>query len=186
VRSEKPGNRGIYRMKNIVLTGFMGTGKSEVGKLLAKQLGFAFIDADAEIEKITGMTISDIFSSRGEPAFREIESEVILSLAGNEKAVISTGGGAVLRQVNMDNLRKKGVIVCLEASAETIFKRTAGNDDRPLLKTDDRLAKIKEMLAARRPFYERADIMIDTECKSPMEISGEIIEEMRSYEKSNR
>jgi shikimate kinase len=170
-------------MKNIVLTGFMGTGKTEVGRMLAKKLGYSFLDADAEIEKTTGMTIAAIFSGRGEPAFRDIESAVILSLSGYDSAVISTGGGAVLRKENMDNLHRKGVIVCLEASAATIFSRTEDNDDRPLLMAEDRLARIKEMLAARRPYYEKADIMVDTEGKVPMEIADEIMEEMRSYEK---
>jgi shikimate kinase len=170
-------------MKNIVLTGFMGTGKSEVGRVLAKKLGYSFIDADAEIEKTAGMTISEIFSSRGEQAFRDIESAVILSLSMLERAVISTGGGAVLRQENMDHLRRKGVIACLEASAATILGRTEGSDDRPLLRAEDRLARIKEMLAQRRPYYEKADIMVDTEGKSPMAIADEIMEEMRSYEK---
>jgi shikimate kinase len=170
-------------MKNIVLTGFMGTGKTEVGRILAKKLGYSFIDSDSEIEKTTGITIAAIFSGRGEPAFRDIESAVILSLSGHDKAVISTGGGSVLRQENIDNLRRKGVIVCLEASATTILGRTDGSDDRPLLRAEDRLARIKEMLAERRPYYEKADIMVDTEGKSPMEIADEIMEEMRSYEK---
>jgi shikimate kinase len=85
-------------MENIVLTGFMGTGKTEVGRMLAKKLGYSFIDSDAEIEKTAGMVISAIFRDLGEAAFRDIESAVILSLAGHERAVISTGGGAVLRQ----------------------------------------------------------------------------------------
>jgi shikimate kinase len=172
-------------MKNIVLTGFMGTGKTEVGRILAKKTGYSFTDSDAEIEKTAGMTISEIFGKLGEPAFRDIESAVILSLSGHERAVISTGGGAVLRQENMDNLRGKGVIVCLEASAATILGRTEGSDDRPLLNAEDRLARIKEMLAERRPYYEKADIMVDTEGKSPMEIADGIMEEMRSYEKGN-
>lgn len=162
-------------MKNIVLVGFMGTGKTEVGKILSKKLGYALIDADTEIEKRQNTTITEIFRQQGEPAFRDIEAEVIKQLSGLKKNVISTGGGAVLRQENIDNLRANGVLVCLSATPETILQRTSVNNDRPLLQTENPLQKIKELLAYRRPYYEKADIMIDTENKNPLEIAEEII-----------
>jgi len=162
-------------MKNIVLVGFMGTGKTEVGKILSKKLGYALIDADTEIEKKQNTTITEIFRQQGEPAFRDIEAEVIKQLSGLKKNVISTGGGAVLRQENIDNLRANGVIVCLSATPETILQRTSVNNDRPLLQTENPLQKIKELLEYRRPYYEKADIMIDTENKSPLEVAEEII-----------
>jgi shikimate kinase len=143
------------------------------------------IDVDNEIEKVQRMKIAAIFREYGEPAFRDIESAVIKKLSEREGAVISTGGGAVLRQENMDNLRNKGVIVCLTASARTIFERTKRNKSRPLLSVEDPLAKIKELLAFRQPYYEKADIMIDTEGRSPLEVAGEIITGMRVYGKSN-
>ncbi|HCL82252.1 MAG TPA: shikimate kinase, partial [Nitrospiraceae bacterium] len=149
-------------MKNIVLTGFMGTGKTEVGRILAQKLGYTLVDADTEIEKEQKTTITEIFKQYGEPKFREIESGVIKRLSEMEKAVISTGGGAVLKQENMDNLRKRGVIFCLTASPETILERTSINNDRPLLQVENPLQKIKELLEFRRPYYEKADIMIDT------------------------
>ncbi len=163
-------------MKNIVLTGFMGTGKTEVGRILSRKLGYVLVDADTEIEKEQGMTITDIFKQYGEPKFRDIEADVIRRLSEMENAVISTGGGAVLRQDNMDNLRKNGVVICLTASPETILKRTSNNNDRPLLQVEDPLKKIKELLEFRKPYYEKADIMIDTEGKSPIEVAEEIIE----------
>ncbi|WP_333654172.1 shikimate kinase [Dissulfurispira sp.] len=163
-------------MKNIVLTGFMGTGKTEVGRILSRKLGYVLVDADTEIEKEQGITITEIFKQYGEPKFREIESNVIKRLSEIKNAVISTGGGAVLRQENMDNLRKNGVIICLTASPETILKRTSNNNDRPLLQVDNPLQKIKELLEFRKPYYEKADIMIDTEGKSPIEVAEEIIE----------
>ncbi len=163
-------------MKNIVLTGFMGTGKTEAGRILSQRLGYALVDADTEIEKEQGMAITEIFKQYGEPKFREIESDVIRRLSEMEDTVISTGGGAVLRQENMDNLRKKSVIVCLTASPETILKRTSNNNDRPLLQVEDPLQKIKELLEFRKPYYEKADIMIDTEGKSPLQVAEEIIE----------
>jgi shikimate kinase len=167
-------------MKNIVLTGFMGTGKTEVGRILSRKLGYALVDADTEIEKEQGMTITEIFKQYGEPKFREIESNVIKRLSETKNAVISTGGGAVLRQENMDNLGKNGVIVCLTASPETILKRTGNNNDRPLLQVENPLQKIKELLEFRRPYYEKADIMIDTEGKSPLEVADEIIEKIKT------
>ncbi|HMK55885.1 MAG TPA: shikimate kinase [Dissulfurispiraceae bacterium] len=162
--------------KNIVLTGFMGAGKTEVGRILARRLGYALVDVDDEIEKEQGMKISDIFSRFGEPAFRDIESAMINRLSQGASMVISTGGGAVLRQENIDRLRSKGVIVCLTASAETIFRRTKRNNDRPLLKVEDPLGKIKELLASRQHCYEKADMSVDTEEKTPSEVAGEIIE----------
>ncbi len=168
-------------VKNIVLAGFMGTGKTEVGRVLAQRLGYVLVDVDDEIEKEQKMKISDIFGRSGEPAFRDIESAMIKKLAQLGKAVISTGGGAVLRQENIDSLRSKGVLVCLTASAETIFDRTKRSNDRPLLKVDDPLGKIKELLALRRPCYQKADIAIETEDKTPVEVAEEIIEKVRSY-----
>jgi shikimate kinase len=172
-------------MKNIALTGFMGTGKTEVGKTLAKRLGYVFVDVDSEIEKKSGMKITEIFSRDGEPAFRDIEEETISLISDGDRLVISTGGGAVMRQKNMDNLRKKGIVVCLSASSATIMHRTRGSKDRPLINVENPLARIQELLAVRQPYYEKADITVDTESKSPVQIADEIIEEMKAYEKSN-
>ncbi len=165
--------------KNIVLTGFMGTGKTAVGRELARMLGMGFVELDEEIERAEGMKIKDIFSRFGEPYFRDKETEMVKRFAAQEGVVISTGGGVVLRQENMDALREKGIIVCLWASPETILQRTSTSDDRPLLNVDDPLKKIKELLEYRRPFYEKADIMIDTEGKSPHEIAKEIVQKIR-------
>lgn len=162
-------------MKNIVLTGFMGTGKTEVGRELARLLGWRFIDADEEIVKARGMSISEIFSSLGEPAFRDIETAVIREISRQRNVVISTGGGAVLRHENMESLRGNGIIVNLTATAETILRRTSGNNERPLLRVEDPLGKIKELLGQRRPYYEQADIVVDTEDAAPREIAEEIL-----------
>jgi shikimate kinase len=165
-------------VKNIALTGFMGAGKSEVGRALARKLGYSFLDIDSEIEKSCGMKINDIFKTHGESAFRDMESEAIGSAAEGDRLVIATGGGAVLRQENMDSLRKKGVIVCLKASPRTIMHRIRGNKDRPLLNVEDPLARVRELLAARQPYYDKADIIVDTENKSPLQIADEIIGEI--------
>lgn len=167
-------------MKNVVLAGFMGTGKTEVGRELARLLDTKLIDVDAEIERSLKMTINEIFKQFGEPGFREIETGVIKKISENKNIIISTGGGAVLKQENMDIFRKNGIIVCLTAAPETILKRTSNNTERPLLQVENPLGKIKELLSYRKPFYEKADVIIDTEGKTPLQIAEEIIEKIRN------
>jgi shikimate kinase len=166
-------------MKNIILTGFMGTGKTAVGRELSRLLNMNLIDVDTEIEKSQRMTINEIFKQFGEPKFREIETEMIRKLSKQKDVIISTGGGAVLRQENMDVLRKQGVIICLMASPETILKRTSRNTNRPLLQVEDPFGKIQELLNFRKPFYEKADIIINTEGKTPLQIAEEIIDKIK-------
>ena len=165
-------------MKNIVLTGFMGTGKSEVARELSRLSGLRLIDIDREIESSQQRTISDIFRQDGEEYFRQIETAAIVHFSAIEGAIISTGGGAVLKEENLQALRVNGTIFCLTASPETILERTEGDTDRPLLPSEDRLEKIAELLASRRPFYERSGVMIDTEGKTPLEIAYEIMGNM--------
>lgn len=165
-------------MKNIVLTGFMGVGKTEVGRELSTILGWKLIDVDDEIVKSKKMSINEIFSRFGEPAFRDMETEMIKKVSRKKNVIISTGGGAVLRQENMEFLKTGGVVVCLTARPETILKRTSRNRERPLLQVEDPLQRIHDLLESRGPFYEKADIMIDTEGKSPFGIAGEILERM--------
>lgn len=167
-------------MKNIVLTGFMGAGKTEVGRELSNILGWKVIDVDDEIVRERGTTINEIFERFGEHAFREIETEMIRRVSQNRNVIISTGGGAVLREENMSTLRKNGVIIFLAVTAETVLRRTSGNDERPLLKVEDPLERIRELLEFRRPYYEKADIMIDTEGKTPRLIAEEILERTSS------
>ena len=166
-------------MKNIILTGFMGTGKTAVGRRLAMLLNMELMDVDTEIEKSQQMTINEIFRQVGEPRFREIETEMIQKLSERKDVIISTGGGAVLKQKNMDALRKQGIIISLMASPQTILKRTSHNSNRPLLKVEDPFEKIKELLNFRKPFYEKADILIDTEDKTPLQIAEEIIDKIK-------
>jgi shikimate kinase len=157
----------------------MGTGKTAVGRELSAMLGMRLIDIDAEIERSQKMTINDIFKNYGEARFREIESEIIKRFSEEKNLIISTGGGAVLKSVNMDNLRKNGAIFCLKASPQTILERTKTSEDRPLLKVADPLSKIRELLDYRRPFYEEAGTMIETEGRTPIQIAEEIAEIMK-------
>ena len=157
----------------------MGSGKTAVGKELSRILDMKLIDVDTEIEKSEKITINEIFKQFGEPRFREIETDMIRKLSESKNTIISTGGGAVLKQENMDILRKNGVIVCLTASPETIFKRTSTNNDRPLLQVENPLERINELLNFRKPFYQKADVIIDTEGKTPLQIAEEIIEKVK-------
>jgi shikimate kinase len=165
-------------MKNIVLTGFMGTGKTAVAKELATLLRRNLIDVDTQIEKAQDMSIHEIFRQFGEHKFREIETEMVRKIARRRNVIISTGGGVVLRQENMDALRESGIIICLTASPETILKRTSMNSERPLLRVPNPRKKIRELLDFRNPFYAKADIMINTENKTPLQIAEEIIEKV--------
>lgn len=166
-------------MKNIVLTGFMGTGKSAVGRELARRLGMKLIELDEEIEKAEGITINEIFSRHGEQYFRDRETEIAKKFASIENIVISTGGGIVLRDENMEALREKGIIVCLTATPETIHKRTSTSDERPLLNMEDPLGRIRDLLEFRQPFYKKADIIVETDFLTPLEIADEIIDRLR-------
>lgn len=172
------GNKSRISNNNICLTGFMGTGKTAVALELAKITGRRIIDVDSEIEKTAGMTINDIFASMGEPRFREIETEEIKKAAAQNRVIISTGGGAVLKNENMELLRERGMVVCLRAGANAIFERIRHSAERPLLKVDDPLAKIKDLLAIREPFYRNCDLMINTEGKTPATVAREILEEI--------
>jgi shikimate kinase len=164
------------KARNIVLVGFMGTGKSAVGRELRRLTGFRLVDVDTEVELAEGMSINDIFGSRGEGAFRDAEAREIGRISEGRGQIISTGGGAVLREDNMEALAHSGAVVCLFAPAETIYQRTRRNSDRPLLQVDDPLEKIREMLRERQPYYEKADVTINTEGKNPFEIATEVLE----------
>jgi shikimate kinase len=166
-------------MKNLILTGFMGTGKTEVSRELARLLTMKLIDIDTEIVKSAKMSINQIFEQFGEQKFREMETEMIEKVSCEKNVIISTGGGAVLKQENMDALKKTGIVICLMATPETILQRTSGTSERPLLQVEKPLEKINELLNLRKPFYEKADMMIDTENKTPLQIAEEIIEKVR-------
>lgn len=149
-------------MKNIVLTGFMGAGKSVVGRILADRLGIEVIDTDDVIEKDSGMIISDIFQDYGEDYFRELERDAVKKVSEFNDHVIVTGGGVVINKVNIEYLRKNGVIVYLRATPEMLYQRVKDQTHRPLLQVENPLMKIKELLDIREPFYANHDIMIDT------------------------
>ncbi|TLM98589.1 shikimate kinase [bacterium] len=162
-------------MPNLVLTGFMGTGKTTVGKRVARELGMKFVDTDKEIEKITGLTVSEIFSGYGEVRFRSEELAAVRRLAQGDNQVIATGGGVVLNRENMTLLRANGVVVCLMATPEVIYERVRRKRNRPLLATADPEATINKLLQERDSYYRAADGVVDTSGKSPEKVRDEII-----------
>ncbi len=170
-------------MKNIVLTGFMGSGKSTVGRALSKRLGMGIVDTDELIEERMCMSINDVFSRHGEPGFRDIERRVVAEVSKLEGRVIITGGGVVLNKENMANLRRNGFIVYLHARPEVIYERVKHHRHRPLLNVDDPLKKIGELMEYRAPFYADNDISVDTSDKSAMEVVKEVIKALDARSK---
>jgi shikimate kinase len=166
-------------LRNIFLVGFMGAGKTTVGRILAGRLGYRYCDSDKVIETKAGKTIPEIFSGLGEDRFRELESETLESLSGKIKQVIATGGGAVMRDRNWDAMKKGGVTVYLKAPAEVIWNRIKHSKTRPLLNVDNPLEAAKDLLEKRISFYEKADLTVDTESLSVEEIASEIIKKLR-------
>jgi shikimate kinase len=172
---------------NIALIGFMGTGKTAVGKALAERLDKKFIELDSLIERKAGKTIPEIFNQDGEIAFRELEIEVTKEVAEKKNAVIACGGGVVLNKINIDRLRKESLIVYLTASPKIILKRTSNDaEERPLLEVANPTLTIQELLRFRKPFYERAaDIKIDTSKLDVEAIVEQIINKLKEDESFN-
>lgn len=169
------------RKRNVILIGFMGCGKSTVGARLAEMLDFRFVDTDSIIEERAGKKIPDIFSEVGEEGFRELESQALQSAAESTFQVISTGGGIVTVPENGSLLESAGFVVWLSADAETIASRVVGSD-RPLLKTDDPVETIRELLAARQPLYSNvAHLEVDSHDLRPDDIAYGICESARHF-----
>lgn len=165
--------------KNIILTGFMGVGKTSVGTQLAKDLGYTFVDTDTLIEADQKITITEIFSAFGEPFFRDVEARIIRQVLQGENQVVSTGGGAVIRDENREAFKKAGFVICLTARPEVIYERIKQETHRPLLQTPDPQAKIKELLDSREKFYRQADFVFDTSEKSVDDVIREIKEKIK-------
>lgn len=167
---------------NLILIGFMGTGKTSIGKLLATKLGRGFIDLDQKIERDTGMSIPKIFEVHGEKYFRELEKSAVRETCAKKNLVIATGGGTVKDAENFRLLKNSGVVICLTCEPEEIFNRTERRGERPILDGagNERLATIKKLLAEREKFYSEADYTVDTTDWSPMQIMNDICEHFKS------
>ena len=152
-------------MDNLILIGYMGSGKTSVGKQLACKYGYEFMDTDECIEKKAGMKISDLFQLHGEENFRRMETQLLKELIGNtQHCIISTGGGMAVRTENVALLKKLGIVIFLRVKKETIISRLEGDTTRPLLAGDELEKKVETMLKIRTPFYEAAaDYILDTD-----------------------
>ncbi|HWI40152.1 MAG TPA: shikimate kinase [Verrucomicrobiae bacterium] len=164
---------------NVVLTGFMGTGKSSVGRLLARRLGFTYRDLDAAVVSSAGKSINEIFAQEGEASFRGAEKAEIRKLSACSRIVLSTGGGAVIDPENRALLKSMGVVVNLTASVDEILLRLKGDSQRPLLREDRSEARLAAMLAEREPWYAEADIRIDTGGKKLEDVAQQILDYLR-------
>ncbi len=163
---------------NIILCGFMGSGKSTVGALLSKKLGMSFIDLDSYIEKKEDMTVSQIFDAYGEPYFRQREREAAKELSEKNGLIIAAGGGTLVDKQNADIFRKNGKIILLDLPVEIIAERLKGDNTRPLLQREDKEKAMRELYNKRMPLYkEAADIIVDA-AATPLTVCGKIINEI--------
>ncbi len=170
---------------NIALIGFMGTGKTSVGRELAARLGWKLVETDALIEKAAGKTIAGIFREDGEIAFRELEIAAVKRVAAGELQVIACGGGVVLNSINIARLQETGAVVLLTASPAEILKRTAADSViRPLLRNGrDPAAAVHDLLQLRSPLYRRAaDVTVSTNRVTADKVADRIIEKLKGYE----
>lgn len=170
--SEKPGPD-----ENILLVGFMGAGKTTVGRLAARERGLRFVDLDREIERVAGCPIPEIFDRLGEEAFRQMETDALGHIEPDTGLVVSCGGGVVSREANRALLGELGFVVWLTASEEEIFARVSRNTSRPLLQAPDPRGVIRSLLAEREPLYrEVADAVIDTTGRDFHEVASALLE----------
>lgn len=170
-------------LPNFVLVGFMGCGKTTVGRRLASISGHRFVDADELIVKNQGKSIPAIFAEGGEERFREIEEHVLSDLVGVAGIVLSTGGGAILREANRDSLKKIGIIVWLDARPDVLFERAMRSGRRPLLQTENPRQAFDSLFAARRPIYEStADLRFDSTGIDHEEVARKVLDQAMRHQ----
>ena len=165
---------------NIVLIGFMGTGKSTVSELLKRRFAMEVVEMDQIIAKRQGISISDIFATYGEEYFRDLETNLLIEMQSKKNMVISCGGGVPMRERNVVEMKKNGRVVLLTAKPETILNRVKNNHDRPLLEGNKNVDFIADLMEKRREKYQTAaDIVIETDGKSGLEICEELVKKLR-------
>jgi shikimate kinase len=164
---------------NLYLVGFMGTGKTTVGRAVAQRIGFHLVDSDHEIERLQGKTIPQIFAQEGEPAFRAMERAFVENGHPATRTLVACGGGLVVQPGMLAALKNKGVVVCLHASVETILERTARQRNRPLLEVEDPVARIRTLYAAREPIYKQSGTVILTDSRPLQDIVAHVIRAWR-------
>jgi shikimate kinase len=160
---------------NLYLVGFMGTGKTTVGRAVAQRIGFACVDSDHEIERLSGRTIAEIFAADGEAAFRRMEREFVETGHPAARTVVACGGGMVIQAGILERLRERGVVICLHASLETILARTGRQSSRPLLNVEDPALRIRTLYAQREPIYRSAGTVVLTDSRPQREVVAHVI-----------
>ncbi|HEY4744118.1 MAG TPA: shikimate kinase [Desulfuromonadaceae bacterium] len=166
----------------VILTGFMGSGKSSVGKRLAKRLGCPFVDLDAVIVAEAGKSINAIFAEAGEPAFRALETACLERVLRQGRGVVATGGGVVVAEANRELMAHHGIVVNLKASLSHVLERLGDATDRPLYGGQDAAERVGALMAEREQFYGVADIRIDTDDKSVEDVAAEILRFLKGLE----
>lgn len=160
---------------NLLLVGFMASGKTAIGRRLARRLGYGFVDTDRWIEQEVGCTIAQLFESDGEPYFRRLETELASHFHKLKNHIVSTGGGILTTEGNLELLRRAGLVIFLNADLEEILERLERDTHRPKLKEGELRETVTRLLAERRPVYSQAELALDTKGKSANRVAGEII-----------
>jgi shikimate kinase len=160
---------------NVYLVGFMGTGKTAVAREVSNKSGLTFVEMDKLIEEKEQCSINKIFENKGEACFRQLEKEILRQIALRDDQIVSCGGGVVLDEENIETMKRTGLIICLEAPAEVIYKRIKHHAHRPLLNVDKPREKIEQLLKKRKSFYSKADFSIDTNQLNIKEVAQEVI-----------
>ena len=175
-----------FQSGNLILVGMMGSGKTTIGRTLAKHLDKIFVDSDEEVQQRTGVTIPHIFDIEGEAGFRLRESAAISELMKRDNMVLATGGGAILAEQNRDMLRQNGIVVYLRANVHDLWVRTRHDRNRPLLQTDDPRAKLTELFEQRDPLYQQAaDIVVQSGKQSVQALMLHLVDEIDAFRKNN-
>jgi shikimate kinase len=176
-------------VNNLVLVGFSASGKTTIGRILSRRLRLRFVDTDRYIEQSTGRTIPDIFREDGEEAFRQMERDAIVEIAGGRFQVISTGGGAFLSSENQEVLREGNLVVHLRVRPETVMERiksSHGARPRPLLQVEDPLGRIREMMADRKPAYAQAHIALDVDDRTTYAVAADVVHHWYNWRRTVR
>ena len=172
-------NEAPRDIRNLALIGFMGAGKSTVGQSVAHRLRCDFVDTDQLIEQRAGMPIAQIFATRGEAAFRELEREVVESLAERRRTVIATGGGVGANPEHLASLKRHALVICLWISPEAVWQRVRHQTHRPLLQVPDPQARIRELLAERQPVYRQADVLMNSGLRQLPQVVQNVVHQFR-------